>query len=377
MAQSTPVPAPAVSVLLCTRDRPAALGRALHSVLAGRWQDFELLVLDQSATAATQQAVTAAAAGDRRVRYRRVPPCGKAIALNSGIMLARGALLAFLDDDCEAPPTWLERLVQAFTADPRLMLLVGAVVGGPHDPARGFIPTFTPTRRLYGLGVLTCGDNPMGANMAMRRALPHAIGLFDPLLGAGAPLRSSYDIAYCYRAYRLGRRICADPTITVVHHGFRSWTEGRRLVQGYALGTAAAYTKFVRLGDPLALALLAADLSRYSLRMMRQLLRRQRPVHLTALRYRLLGIVQSFRYAVDHKTLLYVPRQPKEAVAGAGDPVARPRPAPAHVRTLIMGTKREETLRQGRRAGGSRLLSRAGDLRAYSRIAVNFLANLQ
>jgi hypothetical protein len=78
------------------------------------------------------------------------------------------------------------------------------------------------------------------------------------------------------------------------------------LVQGYALGTAAAYTKFVRLGDPLALALMAGDLIRYNLRLLRRAVRREPPFHVSALVYRLLGIVQSYRYTVDHSTLLYL-----------------------------------------------------------------------
>lgn len=198
------------------------------------------------------------------------------------------------------------------------MLLVGAVVAGPHDPARGFIPTFAPRRRLYGWRVLTCGDNPMGANMAMRRALPTAIGPFDPLLGAGAPLRSSYDIAYCYKAYRLGRRLCADPQVVVVHHGFRAGAAGRGLVQGYALGTAAAYTKFARLGDALAVALLLADLGRYARRLGGQVVHRRRPLHLSALLYRLRGIMCSYRYAVDRRTWLYVPRPAPRALPTEG-----------------------------------------------------------
>ena len=309
---------PAISIILCTKDRPADLKRAVQSVLDGQWRDFELLVLDQSKSDRTGHIVGALAGGDRRVRYQRLPPCGKTTALNHGLAVAQGYLLAFLDDDCEAPTEWLARIAQTFAADARLMLLLGAVVAGPHDPARGFIPTFTPPHRLYGLGVLTCGDNPMGANMAMRRALPQSIGGFDPLLGAGAPLRSSYDIAYCYRAFRLGRRICADPAVAVVHHGFRTWAEGRHLVQGYALGTAAAYTKFVRLGDPLALVLLTGDLCRYSGRLLRRIVRGERPVHLSALLYRLRGIVQSYRYTVDQTTLLYVPRAEKPAPRRGG-----------------------------------------------------------
>lgn len=297
---------PAITVILCTRGRPKGTVQAIQSILAGSWSDFDLLVVDQSAGPETREAVAAIAAADDRVQYQHAPPCGKTTALNIGLTRAHSALIAFTDDDCEASPGWLSDIVWAFGADARLTLLVGAVVAGPHDASRGFVPTFEPVRRLCGLKVLTSGDNPMGANMAMRATLPRAIGGFDPVLGAGAPLRSSYDLAYCYRTYRLGRRLCADPSIVVVHHGFRTWAEGKRLVEGYAIGTAAAYTKFVRLGDPLALIMLLRDLGDFVMRAFYQTLVLRRPQHLTALLYRLIGIAKSYRYAVDRTTWTYV-----------------------------------------------------------------------
>ena len=40
--------AQSVSVLLCTRNRPQKLGRAVGSILANSYGDFELIVVDQS-----------------------------------------------------------------------------------------------------------------------------------------------------------------------------------------------------------------------------------------------------------------------------------------------------------------------------------------
>lgn len=299
-----------ISVIICTRDRPHNIAQAVCSVIAGDWSDFELLVLDQSKGPETQQAIQAIIAnGESRVRYYRVPAHGKTYSLNAALDLAHGGLLAFTDDDCEAPHDWLYRIKQAFDGDDRLMLLVGAVVAGPHDSAKGFVPTFEPDHRLNNYQVFTYGSNPMGANMAMRASLPRGIGKFDPMLGVGAPLRSSYDLEYCYRAYRLGRLLCADPAIAVVHHGFRTWQEGRPLVQGYALGTAAAYMKFVRLGDPIALGLMMRDTGRYGLRVLNQVMHGRRPIHLSALLYRLRGITCSYRYGVDRSHLVYMTRQ--------------------------------------------------------------------
>ena len=294
-----------MTVIVCTRDRPQRVTATIRSIVAGSWQDFELLILDQSEGQDTSDTVMAAAGGDQRIHYHRVSTGGKTCALNRGLQLAQSSLLAFTDDDCLPSPDWIHSIVTAFESDVRLMLLVGAVTAGPHDATQGFVPTFDPTRRLCGLPLILNGQAPMGANMAMRAALHRQIGGFDEYLGVGAPLRSGYDVEYCYRTFRLRRRVCADPNVSVIHNGFRSWSDGSRLAQGYAIGTAAAYTKFVRLGDPVAAALLMLEIGRYSGRAIDRIVHCRRPTNVNAVLYRLVGCRRSFDYHVDRSTLTY------------------------------------------------------------------------
>ncbi len=63
---------PFFSVAIPTKDRPAAAARALRSVLGQTFEDFEVIVCDNSdETAAAQTAAVVEAAGDPRVRYVR------------------------------------------------------------------------------------------------------------------------------------------------------------------------------------------------------------------------------------------------------------------------------------------------------------------
>lgn len=304
--------APEVSVILCTRNRPHTLGTALTSILSGTYTRWELLVVDQSADTRSTDIVRAIAAGDPRVRYWRSEAAGKTLALNAALGRARGRLLAFTDDDCEVRPDWIARIVRRFDGDSTLAVLVGGVVAAPHDASRGFVPTYEPKRVLRGLAVLRSGWSPMGANMAIRRYVPAQIGPFDPLLGAGGPLRSSYDVEYCYRALRGGLLLMADPSIVVVHHGFRPWSDGRRLVHNYAYGTAAVYMKFIRLGDRRALALFGQDLAIYIGRLLARTALMRRPIGVTALISRLRGAWESLCLSIDRETGLYVgPRAPE------------------------------------------------------------------
>jgi len=101
----------AVSVVIPTRDREALVQRAIRSVLAQTFEDFELIVVDDGSTDATPAAVTAF--DDPRVRCLHQPPSGAATARNRGAAAARGEHLVFLDSDDEAKPQWLERLLEA------------------------------------------------------------------------------------------------------------------------------------------------------------------------------------------------------------------------------------------------------------------------
>ena len=97
-----------VSALVCTRDRPGALVKTVGSLLASDGIQFELIVIDQSDGPESEQAL-ATLVSDPRLRYVRSAVRGKGAALNEGLRLTRGEIVACTDDDCEAPPDgWRE-----------------------------------------------------------------------------------------------------------------------------------------------------------------------------------------------------------------------------------------------------------------------------
>src|ERR1700730_17342703 len=106
-----------VSVLVCTSNRPGSLLRTVRSLLASDAAHFELLVIDQSDGPESEQAL-AAFTSDPRLRYVRSRAQGKGAALNEGLRLARGDIVALTDDDCEAPPDWAAGMAQALEEQP-------------------------------------------------------------------------------------------------------------------------------------------------------------------------------------------------------------------------------------------------------------------
>ena len=113
---------PSVSVVLCTKDRPDELLRAIASVRAcgdagGR---AEIVVVEEAAAARQIPGV----------RYVHLPPEGRgfAHARNVGVEEATGGIVAFLDDDCEAGDGWLDALVAPLRRNPAVMGVAGAVL---------------------------------------------------------------------------------------------------------------------------------------------------------------------------------------------------------------------------------------------------------
>src|SRR5437762_4081211 len=111
---STLTATPFVSAVICTRNRPDKIGNAVASVLASDYRSFELVVIDQSTTDATRTVLEPMAQNDPRLRYVHVDESGLSRAYNSAIRRTKGEIMAFTDDDCIVPATWLRAIVDAF-----------------------------------------------------------------------------------------------------------------------------------------------------------------------------------------------------------------------------------------------------------------------
>jgi glycosyltransferase involved in cell wall biosynthesis len=90
--------------------------RALGSVLAQTYRDLEAIVVIDGPHPETEQAL--ASIQDSRLRVVTLEtPVGPGLARNHGVQAARGAWVAFLDDDDEWLPTKLERQLKGLSPD--------------------------------------------------------------------------------------------------------------------------------------------------------------------------------------------------------------------------------------------------------------------
>lgn len=114
---------PKVSVIVPTYNRAALLTRAIRSVLAQTYEDFELLVIDDHST--DQTSTTLARVDDRRLKvFRHRRNGGQSKAFNTGLEHAQGDYVAFLDDDDEWLPHKLAAQVAVLDAAPAKVAMI-------------------------------------------------------------------------------------------------------------------------------------------------------------------------------------------------------------------------------------------------------------
>jgi len=216
-----------ISVAICTHNGASVLRKALRSIEAQTLpqDDFEVVVVDNASSDETPAIVREASERRRNMRYIREEKLGLSVARNTAARVADAGLLAFLDDDAEAAPQWLEALLSAF--DRRSP--VPACVGGPVSlDWGGTPPSWLPSRYrgLYsGLDLGVAGhyiaspeEYLIGANMAFRVDALRDNGGFDENLGRrGTTLISGEESALLGRFRAAGLPIYYEPQASVLH----------------------------------------------------------------------------------------------------------------------------------------------------------------
>jgi len=108
---------PMVSVIIPTYNRAHVLARSIQSVLNQTFQDFELIIVDDGSTDDTESLVNRFSS--KKIKYvRHQKNQGGSPARNTGIRLAKGDYIAFLDDDDEWMPEKLERQMEVICKAP-------------------------------------------------------------------------------------------------------------------------------------------------------------------------------------------------------------------------------------------------------------------
>lgn len=169
---------PAVSVIVPTFNRAAILRETLASILSQTFADFELIVVDNESTDATEAAVRSIP--DRRIRYFRHPNGGVvAVNRNFGMAAAQGAYIAFCDDDDQWMPEKLSRQLEAFARDEGLGLVCTNGVDFDGQQERGLRVTRKLRPRDLSFEGLARGSYIVNSSVMVRKRAIEDVGPMD------------------------------------------------------------------------------------------------------------------------------------------------------------------------------------------------------
>ena len=166
---------PRISVVLPTYNQRAYLERAVASVLAQTFKDFELIVVDDGSSDGTGDYLDGLR--DPRLKVIHQKNARLPRALNRGFAEARGDYLTWVSSDNVSAPFMLEALVLALDAHPAAVLAVGAFAWiDEKDRIRRVTRDQDVTRRGF------LARNPGVAAFAYRRTTAAVVGDYDPEL---------------------------------------------------------------------------------------------------------------------------------------------------------------------------------------------------
>lgn len=110
---------PHFTILVAVYNAEAWLPQCLDSLLAQTEQSFEVICIDDCSTDGSAEMVRRYAERDGRISLLRTPRnSGQAVARNLGLEHARGTLTTMVDADDWLAPDSLQRLWEAFSAEP-------------------------------------------------------------------------------------------------------------------------------------------------------------------------------------------------------------------------------------------------------------------
>jgi GT2 family glycosyltransferase len=248
-ARLSPLSFPPISVVISTRNRGASIIAPVKSILSNNYPDFEVVVLDQSETGLTREALQPFMANPN-FNYIHSSSRGLGIGHNLAVKQARNELIAITDDDCEVPPDWLERLAEAFSSDSRIGLVFGNVLASEYDILTGYIPVFerNQPRLLTSINDDLYQGLGIGACLGIKRSAWQSVEGFDEMLGPGSPFGSLEDRDMGIRLLLAGYYVYQTPTFSVIHSGFRNNEQLPVLAFQDWFGFGSCYAKYLKCG---------------------------------------------------------------------------------------------------------------------------------
>lgn len=195
------------------------LPKAIDSVRRQKYQNWQLIVVDDCSTDETEQVVNDY--NNKKIKYVRLDKNSGSDTLpkNTGIKLARTKYICFVDDDVQLRPNHLEVLVKAMEKDPSLDVAYSDMWIMPNDEA-GIAHDFDTQFLLLRNFIDT-------SSAIVKRSVLYEVGGFDQTL------KKFIDWNLWVRIMKLGKKFKRVPTVTFDYYIHKDTKSNRVKTETY------------------------------------------------------------------------------------------------------------------------------------------------
>jgi glycosyltransferase involved in cell wall biosynthesis len=227
-----------VSVVIPTRNRAALVAQAIDCIerqTISRDQ-YEVIVVDNDSSDDTLPVLEKKSRTYPNLKFGRQHKRGAAATRNSGLRMAQGELILFIDDDVQAEPNLIESHILYQQRNPGASV-IGAVTipwGNTREPFRRYLRDhrilnpYTPSKGPIDFAYYhTSNVSTPGESLAKVGGFNDAFSIYG-----------MEDIELGYRLERSGSRMIFAPEAKALHYRFPEYHEfiGRCEEAGYSLG---------------------------------------------------------------------------------------------------------------------------------------------
>ncbi|HLX70693.1 MAG TPA: glycosyltransferase [Verrucomicrobiae bacterium] len=220
---------PKISVVVASYNGARTLKSCLESLQHLNYPDYEIILVDDGSTDATQQIVSLFPTV-RCIRHEK--NFGLSVARNTGVAAAAGEIVAFTDSDCRADEDWLYYLACGFVGS-EFSGVGGPNLLPPEDSGVATAVMVSPGGPAHVMLTDLEAEHIPGCNMAFYKSALDQIGGFDPIF-----TKAGDDVDVCWRLQQAGCKIGFSPSAFVWH--YRRSTVGAYLKQQRGYGEAEA-----------------------------------------------------------------------------------------------------------------------------------------
>jgi len=205
-------PIPRISIVMPIYNGTTTVGRALESIFAQTFQDFEVIIVDDASTDELCTVLTQIA--DPRIRLlRHDANIGAGAARNTGIRAARGEYVALIDCDDEWMPQYLARQLGALESSaPETAASLVSFSLARDLLGRRELRLLKASQDWYSLLLGGCNVNA-GSGLMVRRAVYKTVGYYDE------SLKRFEDWDWLLRCAAVYPLTCVPEVLSIYHSG--------------------------------------------------------------------------------------------------------------------------------------------------------------